>query len=94
VDWLRGVRFAVFGLGDSSYAKYNAVARRLWVRLQQLGASPLLPQPGLGDDQEQLGYDKVMAARKVYPLDCIRSPCTSSSTRLLMRGWVPPICQE
>eukprot|EP01047_Picozoa_sp_COSAG01_P018053 COSAG01_NODE_969_length_12378_cov_41.649320_12_plen_93_part_00 len=85
MDWLRGVRFAVFGLGDSSYAKYNAVARRLWVRLQQLGASPLLPQPGLGDDQEQLGYDKVIIARKV-PLYLIRSPCTSSSTRLLMRG--------
>ena len=31
---LARVRFAVFGLGDSSYAKYNAVARRLWVRLQ------------------------------------------------------------
>ena len=58
--WLSAVRFAIFGLGDSSYAKYNAVARRLWVRLQQLGASPLLPAPGLGDDQEQLGYDAAL----------------------------------
>ena len=29
------------------------------MRLQQLGALPLLPEPGLGDDQERLGYDKV-----------------------------------
>ena len=29
--WLNNVKFGVFGLGDSSYAKYNAVARRLQV---------------------------------------------------------------
>jgi sulfite reductase alpha subunit-like flavoprotein len=58
--FLAGVRFAIFGLGDSSYAKYNASARRLWVRLQQLGATPLLTDPGLGDDQEQLGYDAAL----------------------------------
>ena len=59
-DTLARVRFALFGLGDSSYAKYNAVARRLWVRLQQLGALPLLTEPGLGDDQEQQGYDAAL----------------------------------
>lgn len=58
--YLAGVRFAIFGLGDSSYAKYNASARRLWVRMQQLGATPLLTNPGLGDDQEQLGYDAAL----------------------------------
>ena len=58
--FLAGVRFAIFGLGDSSYAKYNATARRLWVRMQQLGATPLLTDPGLGDDQEQLGYDAAL----------------------------------
>ena len=58
--FLAGVRFAIFGLGDSSYTKYNATARRLWVRLQQLGATPLLTAPGLGDDQEQLGYDAAL----------------------------------
>jgi len=30
-DSLKDAQFAVFGLGDSSYAKYNAVARRLEV---------------------------------------------------------------
>ncbi|RLN20666.1 hypothetical protein BBJ28_00006095 [Nothophytophthora sp. Chile5] len=55
VQWLAGVRVAVFGLGDSSYAKYNAVARRLQARLLQLGASELIDR-GLGDDQHAYGY--------------------------------------
>ncbi|KAL3668301.1 hypothetical protein V7S43_006394 [Phytophthora oleae] len=54
-QWLAGVRVAVFGLGDSSYAKYNAVARRLQARLLQLGASELIDR-GLGDDQHAYGY--------------------------------------
>ncbi|KAF1775328.1 Flavoprotein-like domain [Phytophthora cactorum] len=54
-QWLEGVRVAVFGLGDSSYAKYNAVARRLQARLLQLGASELIDR-GLGDDQHAYGY--------------------------------------
>ncbi|KAG7401195.1 NADPH-dependent diflavin oxidoreductase 1 [Phytophthora boehmeriae] len=54
-EWLTGVRIAVFGLGDSSYAKYNAVARRLQARLLQLGASELIDR-GLGDDQHAYGY--------------------------------------
>jgi sulfite reductase alpha subunit-like flavoprotein len=59
-SFLSETRFAIFGLGDTSYAKYNAVARRLWVRLQQLGAQPLLPECGLGDDQAVLGYDQAL----------------------------------
>lgn len=54
-QWLKGVRVAIFGLGDSSYAKYNAVARRLQARLLQLGASELIDR-GLGDDQHVNGY--------------------------------------
>jgi sulfite reductase alpha subunit-like flavoprotein len=53
-DWLQGVQIAVFGLGDSSYAKYNAVARRLQARLLQLGANEIIER-GLGDDQHALG---------------------------------------
>jgi sulfite reductase alpha subunit-like flavoprotein len=30
---LAGLRFGVMGLGDSSYPKFNAVARRLYVRI-------------------------------------------------------------
>lgn len=39
---LCGLHFAVLGLGDSSYEKFNFVAKRLNKRLQQLGAQPII----------------------------------------------------
>lgn len=54
-DSLAKVKTAVFGLGDSSYEKYNASARKLNSRLRQLGSEELLPI-GLGDDQAKYGY--------------------------------------
>ncbi|XP_037349979.1 NADPH-dependent diflavin oxidoreductase 1 [Talpa occidentalis] len=48
--------FAVLGLGDSSYPKFNFVAKKLHRRLLQLGGSALLPV-GLADDQHELGPD-------------------------------------
>ncbi|KAJ1736562.1 NADPH-dependent diflavin oxidoreductase 1 [Coemansia sp. Benny D160-2] len=55
-DALRGKRVAVFGLGDSSYSGFNFAAKRLFRRLVQLGAVPLVPR-GDGDDQHYLGVD-------------------------------------
>ncbi|XP_037089133.1 NADPH-dependent diflavin oxidoreductase 1-like isoform X2 [Pollicipes pollicipes] len=55
-DSLRALRFGVVALGDSSYAKFNFVGKRLHRRLLQLGAAPLLA-PALGDDQHDLGPD-------------------------------------
>ncbi|MCJ1244718.1 NAPDH-dependent diflavin reductase [Trapelia coarctata] len=54
--YLDGVRFAAFGLGDSSYPKYNWAIRKLHRRLLQLGASELLPH-GEGDEQHPEGSD-------------------------------------
>ena len=34
---LSNLKYSIFGLGDSSYAKFNAAARRLNTRLNQLG---------------------------------------------------------
>jgi len=51
-------RFAVLGLGDSSYAKFNYAAKKLYRRLLQLGGKPLL-HLGLADDQHDLGADAV-----------------------------------
>ncbi|KAM6170482.1 NADPH-dependent diflavin oxidoreductase 1 isoform 2-T2 [Rhynchocyon petersi] len=48
--------FAVLGLGDSSYTKFNFVAKKLHRRLLQLGGTALLPAC-LGDDQHDLGPD-------------------------------------
>ncbi|XP_025962039.2 NADPH-dependent diflavin oxidoreductase 1 isoform X1 [Dromaius novaehollandiae] len=51
--------YAVLGLGDSSYPKFNFVAKKLHKRVLQLGGSPLLPV-SLGDDQHDLGPDAVV----------------------------------
>jgi len=73
---LSGQRHAVLGLGDSSYTKFNHVAKKLSKRLVQLGGSELLG-PGLGDDQHDLGPDFVIdswleqfweLALQLYPL--------------------------
>ncbi|KAF7217658.1 NADPH-dependent diflavin oxidoreductase 1 [Nothobranchius furzeri] len=50
---------AVLGLGDSSYPKFNFVAKKLHKRLEQLGGTMLVPV-GLADDQHDLGPDAVI----------------------------------
>ena len=55
-DALDGLTYAVLGLGDSSYPKFNFVAKRLFKRLRQLGGEPLVTM-GLCDDQHDLGVD-------------------------------------
>ena len=58
-DSLEDLKYSIFGLGDSTYPKFNAVARRLDARLQQLGATALSPK-GLGDDQHEFGYSAAL----------------------------------
>lgn len=55
-DSLKNVRVSVIGLGDSSYQKYNFVAKRLHKRLLDLGAQIFMPLV-LGDDQHDLGFN-------------------------------------
>ncbi|RDL31469.1 NADPH-dependent diflavin oxidoreductase 1 [Venustampulla echinocandica] len=50
------VRFTTFGLGDSSYPKYNWAARKLHKRLEQLGAQEIYPR-GEADEQHEEGID-------------------------------------
>lgn len=53
---LGDLKFAVFGLGDSSYEKFNFAAKKLARRLGQLGGEQIIPR-GDGDDQHSFGYD-------------------------------------
>ena len=53
---LKDVQFAVFGLGDSAYVKFNVVAKKLHNRLCSLGAQNVIDR-GLGDDQHDEGYE-------------------------------------
>lgn len=56
MDCLDHLRFAVFGLGDSSYELFNYAGKKLYRRLAQLGATPLCPR-GDGDDQHKNGIE-------------------------------------
>lgn len=53
---LRRVKFAVYGLGDSSYSKFNYVSKILFKRLVDCGAQPVHDLVA-GDEQHELGCD-------------------------------------
>lgn len=53
---LHAVRFTSFGLGDSSYPKFNWAHRKLYNRLTQLGAEPISDR-GESDEQHPEGID-------------------------------------
>ncbi|KAL8812558.1 MAG: hypothetical protein Q9223_007261 [Gallowayella weberi] len=55
-DYLQHVNITTFGLGDSSYPKFNWAARKLQKRLTQLGAYEFLPR-GEADEQHEEGLD-------------------------------------
>lgn len=55
-DSLENLNYTIFGLGDSSYEKYNYTAKILNNRLKQLSANLIYPV-GLGDDQHDFGYE-------------------------------------
>nr|XP_043620938.1 NADPH-dependent diflavin oxidoreductase 1 [Erigeron canadensis] len=55
-QWLDNTHYAVFGLGDSGYQKYNFVAKKLDKRLADLGGTEIIER-GLGDDQHPSGYE-------------------------------------
>nr|VDD54856.1 unnamed protein product [Brassica oleracea] len=61
-SWLQRVRFAVFGLGDSGYQKYNFVTKKLDKRLLDLGATTII-EKGLGDDQHPSWYGTLKRLR-------------------------------
>ena len=52
---LSHIHYAVFGLGDSGYEKFNFAAKKLDRRLEQLSAQRV-SERGEGDDQHELGF--------------------------------------
>lgn len=55
---LSSVKFTTFGLGDTSYPRYNWAVRKLHTRLMNLGAKDFADR-GEGDEQSPDGVDKV-----------------------------------
>lgn len=93
-DSLSNLTFGVIGLGDSSYQKFNFVAKKLHKRLVQLGATALLPT-GLCDDQHDLGLGAVLSPWmddfwKKNPLPLNLSQLEMKTTRFKVIR-VPPV---
>jgi sulfite reductase alpha subunit-like flavoprotein len=65
---LANIRYALFGLGDSSYEKFNAAGRKLSARLGQLGAISICDSSA-GDDLHTpfVVFDKWMRL-KLFPV--------------------------
>jgi len=56
---LQDVFIAVIGLGDSSYLKFNFIGKKLYKRLLQLSAKPLI-ELASADEQHPLGLDSTI----------------------------------
>lgn len=87
---LSHLQFAVFGLGDSSYIRFNAAARKVAARLPQLGAVPLCER-GLGDEQSEPGgldqdYDAWVKNQLFPSLDKLRNGSDDCPRQLLSKG--------
>merc|ERR1719453_1427166 len=58
-DFLKDTKFAVFGMGDSSYVKFNESAKQIDTMFEKLGAERL-QECGMGDDQHPARFDTVL----------------------------------
>lgn len=79
-DFLSEVEFTTFGLGDSTYPKYNWTAKKLHRRLEQLGATEF-HERGEGDEQNHNGFVAPLFDRK-----SASSPLDAVWIRLLIHG--------
>lgn len=88
-NFLNHLQIAVIGLGDSTYAKFNFVAKKLYKRLLQLGAKEYFPH-AYADEQHPMGiegtsikwveglFDKLMIEfpcdKQIIPEDALPPP--------------------
>jgi len=68
-DLLSAVQFTVFGLGNKTYEHYNAVARQVDTRLEELGAQRIFKR-GEGDDDASLEDDFAAWKKELWPALC------------------------
>jgi len=60
LDCLKGIKFAVFGMGDSSYIYFNEAAKLFQKEFSRLGGEEVIPI-GMGDDQHEEKYETALA---------------------------------
>lgn len=54
-EFLKNSNIAIFGMGDSSYQKYNFASRKLYKAFESLGAN-FIGKLGMGNAQDKMGY--------------------------------------
>ena len=55
-DLFANTKFAMFGLGDSSYVFFNEAAKKFYDRFQELGGTVVM-NLGLGDEKDEEHYE-------------------------------------
>jgi len=55
-DYFKDTKFAVFGLGDSSYVYFNEAAKKFYDRFKELGGN-IVTSLGLGDEKDEEHYE-------------------------------------
>ncbi|QRG36806.1 hypothetical protein FDK38_001163 [Candidozyma auris] len=70
-DLLDHIKFTTFGLGDSSYPKFNYAIRKLHIRLRQLGCKELCPRCE-SDEQAPEGIDGFYAEWEAKVIDALQ----------------------
>merc|ERR1719330_1071428 len=72
-DYLKDTQFAVFGMGDASYAFFNESAIQIDRLFEKLGGQRLM-DVGMGDDQHPARYDTVLEDWSPDFFDNIEAP--------------------
>ncbi|XP_039251885.2 NADPH--cytochrome P450 reductase-like [Styela clava] len=83
---LKGMKFAVFGLGNRTYEHYNSMAKFVDKRLEELGGERVYPL-GLGDDDANIEEDFVTWKEGFWPAVCQNLGVESSGEDVSFRAY-------
>ncbi|WBW70770.1 CIA machinery NADPH-dependent diflavin oxidoreductase Tah18 [Schizosaccharomyces osmophilus] len=89
MDLLDDMQYAVFGCGDTSYARYNWASKKLDSRLRQLGAQSFCPR-GEGDEQHAQGVEGGFAYWCTHLCSALATVKTPSQPALRDSDIIPP----
>lgn len=89
------IKFGVFGLGDSSYEKFNFVGKRIYRRMQQLGAKDLIGFRGEGDEKSSKGLEGGWNIWLGRVVECLKDLKIIKNDSRLYKELepLPPTCQ-
>eukprot|EP00960_Hanusia_phi_P022550 667336-Hanusia_phi.AAC.2 len=87
-DSLKGMQYAVFGLGNSQYENYNTVGKTIDSHCERLGATRIMDL-GLGDDDKDIQQDFDEWKEKLwktlhshFDIDRVKEKCNTVDTEI------------